>query len=268
MLELAGMLAPDFMPSRTLAFVAFTGEEAGLRGSRRFVSTSLQASRSLYAMVNLDTVGRLGGGKLLAFGTDSAREWPFIVMGAGYTTGLEAQSVPKDPGSGDQVSFLEAGIPAVHLFSGVHMDYHRPSDDVEKIDFKGMVKITEFTREIVVYLGDRKEPLDNKLKGGAQAKAPDREGPGKKTRRASLGTMPDFTYQGDGVRIGAAPEGSPAHAAGLREQDIITGIDEHAVNDLRGFAETLKGLKPGETVTVHIQRGGKKLSFKVTLKER
>ncbi|MHC4944510.1 MAG: M28 family peptidase [Planctomycetota bacterium] len=274
LLELARMMGGGkSAPIHSIAFVAFTGEEAGLIGSRRFIAhAGPLLSGSVRSMVNLDSVGRLGERKLLVFGTHSAREWPFIMMGCGYVTGLSVENVQKDPGTGDQVAFLEAGIPAIHIFSGIHADYHRPGDDVEKIDFEGMAKIVEFTREAVVHLGDRTEPLEVRLEERATTEMKKPEHPGKKPagkgRRASLGTMPDFAWSGEGVRIAAATEGSPAATAGLEEGDIILRIGERAIENLRGFSDALKAHQPGDCVKVEIKRGDELLSFEVTLAAR
>jgi aminopeptidase N len=268
LLELARMLGPTLQPARPLVFVAFTGEEAGLKGSRHYVSQAKQQGASPFAMVNMDTVGRLEGKKLTVFGTGSAREYAFIVMGAGYTVGLETSAVPSDVGASDQVSFLDAGIPAVQLFSGPHLDYHRPTDDIEKLDFKGMAKVVEFAKEIVVYLADRKEPMDVKIKAGATATKAEAGGAPKTERRASLGTIPDFAFQGKGARIGTIVPGGAAEKAGLKTQDVITSINDIEIKDLRGYSNALKSFKPGEKVTVHILRGEEKLDFTVTLGER
>ena len=106
-------------PSRTVVFVAFTGEESGLLGSKRYVAApSPWPAKKAIGMVNLDTVGRLGGGKILVLGSNSADEWIHIVNGAGYVTGAPVTAVMDDPGGSDQKSFIEAGVPAVQIFTG------------------------------------------------------------------------------------------------------------------------------------------------------
>ncbi len=260
LLELARLLGKSFRPARPIVFIAFTAEEAGLRGSRRYVEQL--GSKKPFAMVNLDTVGRLGKNQPWVFGTDSAREWAFIAMGAGYTTGIGAKVVPNDPGSSDQVSFLNAGIPAIPIFSGINLDYHRPTDDLEKLDFEGMAAIVEFTKEFLVYLADRKEPLTVKIQASG---TPMESKVQSKGRRASLGTVPDFAFQGEGSRVGAIVPGSPAESAGIETGDIITAIDDRPVKNLRGLSEALKAYNPGDTVIVHILRNEEKRSFTVKL---
>ena len=273
LLETARLMAEGPRPARTVVFVAFTGEEAGFRGSRRFVKLAAEQGRHIHSMVNIDTVGRLFDKKFLVFGADSAREWPHIVMGVGFTAGIAAECVAQDPGGSDQVSFLAAGIPAIQLFSGMHADYHRPTDDVDKLDFQGMVKAVLFVKETVAYLADRKEPLTSRLEKtegsiGAAA-APPAEGMGKGGRkRASLGTMPDFTYKGEGVRVQAVEPGTPAEQAGIEAGDILVGLGAVRFKDLRGYAQALYKYKAGQTVTVHLLRNGKEMELTATLAER
>jgi hypothetical protein len=135
LLELAALLGGELEPPRSIVFVAFSAEEWDRRGSRHYIEAmSGWPAKQAIAMVNLDGVGRLAGRKISVLGAGTADEWIHIVMGVGFTTGIEAKSILDDPGGSDQASFHEAGIPAVQIFSGTHGDYHRPSDDVDEIE--------------------------------------------------------------------------------------------------------------------------------------
>jgi hypothetical protein len=257
LIELARILGRH-TPKRTIAFVAFSGEEWGRKGSRFYVRS---LRRPAYAMVNLDTVGRLEGKKLTVLGSGTATEWKHIAMGVGYTTGVEAVCVPQDPGGSDQVSFHEAGVPAIQIFTGPHADYHRPTDDVDKIDADGMVKVATFVRETLVYLGDRDAPLTKTI--GAGAKPPAGGG-----RRVSLGTMPDFAYRGPGVKVGSVLDGSPAAEAGLQAGDVLLAIDDEELTDLRAFSNVLKRHRPGDVIRIKLRRGGKDLTLNAKLVAR
>ncbi len=224
LLELARILGPT-KPPRTIVLVAFGGEEWGLRGSRRFVKTMAQRPT---AMVNMDCVGRLGAQKLTLLGTGTADEWKHIAMGVGHVTGVEAVCIPQDPGGSDQVPFHEAGIPAIQLFTGAHEDYHRPTDDIEKIDAPGMAKVATFLRETVVYLSERDRPL---TKAGTAPVPVAGEG-----RKVTLGTSPDFAFEGPGVRVESVREGSPAAKAGVQAGDILLAIDATELKTLRDFS--------------------------------
>jgi hypothetical protein len=265
LVQLARLFAEGDPPPRTLLFVAFSGEEAGRLGSQLFLRRlGEHPEERVFAMINLDTVGRLGKGKLYVLGTETAREWPFIAMGCGYTTGVQAEPVTEALDSSDQVSFIEKGIPAVQLFTGPHADYHRPSDDSDKIDPEGLVRITDFTREMIAYLAARKEPLTNLIHGTPAAPAPG----GGSARKVSLGTMPDFAYSGAGYRIGGITPDSPAEKAGLKKEDVILEVDGEPVEGIRGFSELLKRHQPGDTITLRVQRGEEILSIQAELVAR
>jgi hypothetical protein len=256
LLEVARALAQS-RPPRTIVFVAFAGEEWGLKGSRRFVTTM---TAKPFAMVNLDTVGRLGAQKLMLLGTGTAEEWKHIAMGVGYTTGVEAVCIPQDPGGSDQVAFHEAGIPAIQLFTGPHEDYHRPTDDVEKVDAEGLVKVATFLRETVAYLAERDRPL---TKAGA-APAP----AGGEGRKVSLGTVPDFAFAGPGVKVQSVVEGSPAAKAGVQAGDVLLAIDATELKTLRDLSEALKAHAAGDVVRLRVKRGTEELALDATLVAR
>ncbi len=256
LLELARVLGP-MKPPRTIVLVAFGGEEWGLRGSRRFVKAMAQKPT---AMVNMDCVGRLGSQKLTLLGTGTAEEWKHIAMGVGHVTGVEATCIPQDPGGSDQVAFHEAGIPAIQLFTGAHEDYHRPTDDIDKVDAKGMVKVATFLKETVVYLAERDRPL---TKAGA-APAP----AGGEGRKVSLGTMPDFAFEGPGVLVKSVIDGSPAAKAGVQAGDILLAIDGTELKTLRDMSEALKARAAGDRVELRLRRGNGELTLEATLVAR
>ncbi len=268
LVELARILSKNLKPDRTVLFVAFTGEEAGLRGSQYYVRHAADfPSDKVMGMVNLDTVGRLEKQKLLVFGTGSAREWVHVFMGAGYVTGVPVESVATDFGSSDQKSFLDAGVPAVQFFTGAHLDYHRPTDTVDKIDSAGLIKVANVAKETIEYLARRPDPLTSTLTSPNQnsSKPPEQSG---SHRRVSLGTIPDFTYQETGVRItGNAPD-SPAEKAGLQAEDVIIQLGETVIDDLRSFSRALAALQPGETISIAFTRNGRPHTTQATVIRR
>ena len=263
LLELARVFRERPEPARSLVFVAFTGEEEGKLGSGHFVreEKKFPASKSI-AMVNLDTVGRLDKRKLLVLGGHSAREWVHIFRGAGFVTGVEIEMVSEDLDSSDQKSFQEAGVPAVQLFSGPHLDYHRPSDTADKIDPAGLAKVAAVAAEAIEYLAGREEALTTTLTAGKPATGP------KTERKVSLGTVPDFAYFGKGVRLSGTAEGSPAAAAGLKEGDIITGMNGRPVGSLKEFSDALKSLNPGDRISINYLRDGKQAIADATVMEK
>jgi membrane-associated protease RseP (regulator of RpoE activity) len=218
-------------------------------------------------MVNLDTVGRLGQKKLMVLGGSSAGQWVHIFRGAGFLTGLEVVMVSEDLDSSDHMSFQEAGIPAVQLFTGPHQDYHRPSDTVDKIDAAGLVRVAAITREVVEYLAGREERLTPPPRSGeAPPPAAGKEQAG--SRRVSLGTIPDFSYSGKGVRLDGVVDRSPAAKAGLRQGDLLLEINRQAVDSLRDLADILRSLSPGDRAIVKYLREGSEVSIEVRLEKR
>ena len=216
----------------------------------------------IIGVLNLDTVGRLEGKKLLVLNSSSAREWKFIFMGVGYVTGVEAEMITQELDASDQVSFIEAGVPAVQLFSGPHSDYHRPSDTPDKIDATGLVKVATFARETILYLAERPEPLH--FSGSSQPAARPR-GPG---RKVSTGSVPDFTYNGEGVRIASLAPDSPAQKAGLKAGDIIIQVDDQSVANMRDYAAALKKYRPGDKASILFLRDGKKMKTTIEFQAR
>ena len=265
MLELARELA-DKPPARSIVFVAFSGEESGRLGSRHYVqhSGAYPVGKTI-AMVNLDTVGRLGQRPLTVFGSGTAREWVHIFRGAGYVSGVPIRDVADDFGSSDQTSFIEAGVPAVQLFSGVHQDYHRPGDTADKIDLPGLVKTAKVLKETVDYLAERPEALHSTL-GGEQALT-EPTGQRKGTARQSRhGT--GLCLRGDGVRITEVQADTPAAQAGLRKEDIIVAVNDEPVHTLRDYAQALRGLSPGDEIRIRFRRDGSEQTVTTRVVER
>jgi hypothetical protein len=256
LLELAQVLGKSLKPNSTVVFVAFTGEEAGRKGSKYFVATQKRfPSEQTLGMLNLDTVGRLEEKKLLVLGAGSAREWVHIFRGAGYVTGVGVETVSKELDSSDQQSFQEAGVPAVQLFTGPHLDYHRPTDTVDKIDPEGLLKVASVAKEVIEYLAKREKPLTNTLKPSRHV-----ESTPKKTRKVSLGIIPDFAYGGEGCRLSGVVPGSPAESSGLREGDVVVRIGSNAVHNLKDLSNVLKSLNPGDRISITFLRADKELT--------
>ncbi len=269
MLELAHAMADGERPQRTVVFVAFTGEEEGLVGSRWYVDHPARPIDKVIGMIALDTVGRLGEKKLSVLATGTATEWQHIFRGASYVTGVDSRMIPEAYESSDQKSFIDRGVPAVQIFTDPHADYHRPGDTPDRIDFAGMMKVAAFTLEGVAYLGERPEPLTVTIAGaGAPATARPSGGDAGGGRRVSVGTVPDFAFPGPGVKVSGVVPGSPAEAAGFREGDILVRLAGKPVESLKGYSDLLRTLEPGATVEAVVMRDGAETTLSVTLVAR
>jgi len=264
LLELAKSLAAEGSGQRNLVFVAFTAEECGLRGSRFYVEHPRFPLEGIRGVINLDTVGRLGDQPLLVHGCGTADEWQHVFRGCGFVTGIDNKIVMGAAEASDQQAFIEKGVPGVQIFTGPHLDYHSPDDTVERIDVAGLVKVATFTKEAVTYLLERPEPLTVTIAGAEQAPKMPTEG----GRRVSFGSMPDFSYQGKGYKLGSITPGSPADLAGLQAGDVMIELDGREVADLRAFSALLKTLQPGQTVKVKVLRGEEEVVADVTVVER
>jgi hypothetical protein len=265
MLELARTLGKSLVPARSVVFAAFTAEEAGLQGARHYVKNMKRYPvDKVMGNLNVDTVGRLGDGKLLVIGSTSAREWKFIFMGASFVTGVETELPTQEIASSDQVAFIEAGVPGVQFFAGTSPDYHKPGDTADKLDANGLVKVASIVREGVTYLAERPEPME--FKGSAPTPASGKAPAGE--RRAATGLMPDFSYSGKGVLVGTVGDDTAAKRAGLAKGDVISAINTQAVDDLRAYSNMLKQFQPGQVIDVTYMREGVEHTTSLTLQER
>lgn len=259
LLELARYYAKH-PPARSLVFAAFDGEETGRTGSKAFLSDLPAAEKAeINAALNFDTVGRLEGGKILVLGSGSSDKWVHIFRGAGFVTGSDYELVKEELDSSDQVSFIEAGVPAVQFFSGPNADYHKPSDTAGKIDPAGLVKQAEFAREIIDYLAGESDFITRPTENGAAPAAPRTE------RKASTGLVPDFAFQGSGVRALEIGPGSPLGTAGLKPGDVIIKLDGAPTQDLRAYAAELKKFGPGQKISVTYLSDGEERTVQVVL---
>ena len=263
MLELARVLGRKFKPDRTIVFAAFSAEEAGRLGSKHYVKHEKRHPVSnTIAMLNLDSVGRLFDNKLIVLGAESASEWPHIFRGIGFVTGITSVMVNEPLDASDQISFHEAGVPAVQLFTGAHADYHRPGDTADQIDVDGLVKVAEVSKHVLEYLAGREEPMtlqldDHRASGRINA-----------SRKVSLGSIPDFTYQGEGYRLAGVVPDSPAAQAGLGKTDIIVGVDDRPIKGIRDMSKLLKTLEPGQKIRIRFLRDGMQHQIQTELKRR
>ncbi len=253
LLELARVLGDGWKPERSVIFAAFSGEEMQTAGAEHYVSTMKTfPPEKIMGMLNMDTVGRLGNNTLQVFGTKTATQWQHIFRGIGFVTGVPIQTVNSDFNPSDHVAFHKAGVPAVQLFSGVHTDFHRPTDTAEKIDPAGLLKVAMVMKEAIEYLSSRPESLTNTL---TPSSGKDRRERPSAQRKVAIGTVPDFGYAEEGVRITGTLPDSPAEKAGLEEGDILYWIGKTFLRDIKIFSDALSQLTPGVKAQFIFLRG-------------
>ncbi|HJS59000.1 MAG TPA: M20/M25/M40 family metallo-hydrolase, partial [Vicinamibacteria bacterium] len=250
---------------RTIVCALFSAEEVGLAGSARFVEQSPVPIPRVAAMVNLDMVGRLRDGGLVAFGTESAPEWPAIVSAAATERGLKVATRGDGYGPSDQTSFYAAHVPVLHFFTGSHEAYHTPDDDVDAINAEGGARVALLTADVAQAVALKARPTYARATS-APAMEGDSRGYG-----AYLGTVPDYrAMESDsgGVLLGDVRPGAPADRAGIRGGDVIVELAGTKIGNLYDMTFALQDHKPGETVDVALLRNGARLVLKATLGSR
>ncbi|MEM9596584.1 MAG: M28 family peptidase [Acidobacteriota bacterium] len=239
---------------------AFSAEERGLWGSTALVRKPPSALRpaELGAMINLDMIGRLRRDRVSVLGAGSAEEWGELVPPVCRRMGLSCILGGDGYGPSDQTPFYAAGVPVLHFFTGTHGDYHRPSDDADKINAIGTARIAATVEDLVVELSSLSSPLTY-----VQSEAP--QSGDARSFGASLGTIPDYT--GDdrpGVLLSGARPGSAADRAGMLKGDLLVEIDGREVRNIYDFVYVLRSAKPGQTVSAAVIRDGERIEVEIT----
>ena len=264
-------------PLRTVVFIAFSGEELGLLGSAHYVKEPLYGLTGTVAMINLDMVGRLRNGRLIVYGTATAEEFPALLDSLNWYQGFDLKKQGDGYGPSDQSSFYAMKRPVLHLFTDLHEDYHRTTDDWEKINFEGMARVISFTSGLAAALGSRTVPLTfvevpvSATHAMAERSDSLSAGSGRVVTQgygAYLGSIPDMTSSPGGVKLMGVSKGGPAEKAGLLAGDIITRIGEHEVADLQGMTVALRSFRPGDSTPITILRGTDTLKVDVTFGRR
>jgi hypothetical protein len=259
LVEVARQLAhrPARLPRRVV-LAAFTGEELGLIGSARYVREPLVPIEQTIAMLNMDMVGRLDQEKLIVHGTGTAELLDTLVDRYGREQGLQIVKKPEGFGPSDHSSFYAKRVPVLHFFTGNHADYHRPSDDVEKLNLAGMRRVARLVTDLTVALAEAPQrPAYLETKGSPLA--------GGGGDRPYFGSIPDFSQDQPGYALMGVTKGGPAERAGLKAGDIIVRLGASQIGNLEGFDSALRKHKAGERVGVVVRRGGEEIPFQVTL---
>ena len=264
LIHIAGRLALN-PPARTVVFLAFSGEEMGLLGSAYYTRNPIYPLANTFAMVNMDMIGRLRNKRLIVYGTETAKEFPALLDSLNWYAGFDLKGQGDGYGPSDQQSFYIAKRPVLHVFTDLHEDYHRTTDDWDKINSDGLVRVADFTASLVRALADRTTPLTfvDAQPPQSHAGAVVTSGYG-----AYLGTIPDMTDTPGGVRLTGVRAGSPAEQGGLKEGDIIVKIGDMDVPTLQSMTDALRSHQAGDRVDIVFLRDDMKHTVKVTLGRR
>lgn len=259
-------------PRRSILFIAFSGEERGLLGSGYFMkhlNEQTVGHERLVAMINFDMVGRMKDRILHVMGAGSGDQWRPLIEKTGAAVDLDVRISVQSFGGSDHMSFLVREVPAIHLFTGSHGDYHRTSDTPEKINVAGAMKVVELTDKVLEQLlhePHRMAFIQSELANPHGSMM----GAGVTGGGAFLGVVPDYaTLDGDqGCGLSGVVPDSPAKAGGLQADDVIVRWNDHSVANVRGLTEMLHASQPGDDVELGVDRGGKQITLTVTLGRR
>lgn len=264
-LQLARMLSIS-KPRHSVVFVNFSGEEAGLLGSQYFVENAPIPVDSIVAMFNFDMVGRLKDDKLYLYGTGTATEFPALADSANLKIlpALSIQGGGDGFGSSDHSSFYAKNIPVLHFFTDSHADYHRATDDVEKINVAGEARVVDLAFDMIKAVDMRPARLSF-----VRSTRPSRMGRTSSGSQVYLGSVPDMAAgKVPGLRLTGVRAGSPAEKGGLLAGDVIVEFGGVPVTDLQSYSDALYTHKPGDVVKVVVLRDGKRIETTVTLGTR
>ena len=265
LLEIAHRLATaEKKPQRRIVFIAFTGEEKGLLGSAHYVRQPLFPLEKTVAMFNLDMVGRLRDDKLIVYGTGTATNFDALVEGLCKDLGFKLTKHAGGFGPSDHSSFYARKIPVLHFFTGTHSDYHRPSDDTEKLNVAGMRRIADMVVRIVETTdGQEQRPQYVEIKRMETIAVDPAAGD-----RPSLGTIPDYSGGEEGVALTGVVPGSAAEKAGVKPGDVLIQLGESKIAVIEDFENALRKHKPGDKVKLVVKRGDKTVEMEATLTAR
>ncbi|HMN88394.1 MAG TPA: M20/M25/M40 family metallo-hydrolase [Saprospiraceae bacterium] len=238
-------------------FIAFSAEELGLIGSKHWVKQPTLDFKSINYMLNMDMVGRLNDEKTLVIngaGTSPAWKPALEQIKIG---GIQIKTTDSGIGASDHTSFYLADVPALHFFTGQHSEYHKPSDDAPLINYDGLLLVSHYIATLI-------EALDAKGRLEFTKTKDESENRRAASFKVSLGVMPDYTYNGEGMRVDGVLEGRPGAKAGLEKGDIILQMGAHPVNDIYGYMEGLSKFKAGETAIIRVRRDTQVLELETT----
>lgn len=253
MIQLAELIKNQQM-QKDIMFIAFSGEEEGLWGSNYFSKNPTIDLSKVSAMINMDMVGKLNEQKVLAIhGTGTSPSWDDMLNKVN-TDSIPLLFRPSGIGPSDHTSFYLQDIPVLHFFTGQHEDYHKPSDDSDKLNYEGMAKIALMIDRLVVEL-DSADKL-------AFAKTKDESSDAPRFT-VTLGVVPDYLYGGKGMRIDGVTDEKPAAIAGLQKGDVVIKLGDFTVEGMNEYMKALSKFEKGMETRVTVKRGGEELTFPI-----
>jgi hypothetical protein len=255
MIELARSLANKPELEQNFLFIAFSGEEKGLLGSAHYTDEPTIELEAVNYMINMDMVGRLDSANTLTvFGIGTSPVWDSIADAEQVAGNLNVAEKPDGVGPSDHTSFYLENIPVLHLFTGAHGDYHKPSDDTELLNYEGMYEVYSYILRLIEGIGSDKIEF-TKTKDGDNQQAP--------RFSVTLGVVPDYTFTGKGMKIDGVTEGRPAYQAGIQKGDVVIRMGDMDVVDMMAYMTALSMFKKGDSTRVIVKRGSEEIDVQV-----
>ena len=255
LIELGKQLKKSNLKNNNYLFIAFSGEELGLYGSKYYTEhPTIDLTRSNY-MINMDMVGRLN---------DSTKGLTIGGYGTSPVWGQQLSNNDKylkinfdssGTGPSDHTSFYRKDIPVLFFFTGAHSDYHKPSDDADKINYNGELMLIKYIYGVIEKTNDKGKLAFTKTREAQQM--------GKRSFSVSMGIMPDYTFSGTGVRADGISQGKVAEKAGMKTGDVIVQIGDLKITDVQGYMQALGKFKKGDATKVRVKRGAEEIVFDI-----
>ena len=244
--------------NRGVIFALWSGEELGLIGSTHFVNDPVVPLEKVVAYVNFDMVGRLRDNKLILQGVGSSSVWTKLIEKRNVPIGfnLTLQTDPYLPT--DVTAFYPKEVPVLSFFTGGHEDYNRPTDDIETLNYEGLARISKLAHGIVLDVIRTPERPEY-----VEVERSESEGGSRDTLRAYLGTIPDYTTEGTGVKLSGVRAGGPADKAGLQGGDVIVEFGGQKIANIYDYTYALDAVKIGEPVEVVVLREGEQVKLTI-----
>jgi len=252
MLDLARKLKNKNINNNYL-FMAFSGEEMGLLGSNYFVKNPTIDTKAVSYMINMDMVGRLKQDSTLAvYGTGTSPIFKQVL--SAHNNKFKLIENESGVGPSDHTSFYLADIPVLHFFTGQHSDYHKPGDDSEKLNYNGMAMISEYIFDLISDLDDNSKLAFRKTKNESESTP---------RFKVGMGVIPDYLFDGKGMRIDGVSEGKPAQKAGLQKGDVVIQLGDSLVTNMMSYMKALSIFDKGDKAKVIVNRNGKSVKSEI-----
>ena len=257
LLELARMLKSSKLKNSNYLFVAFSAEELGLFGSKYFVDNPTIDLKSVNYMINLDMVGRLNDSSktITIGGYGTSPQWGSLIKSSKKSP-LQIRIDSSGTGPSDHTSFYRKDIPVLFYFTGLHTDYHRPTDDFDKINYPGELSVIKHIYNVI-------ESLDGVKSKLVFSKTRETQRSTATSFSVTLGIMPDYTFTGNGIRVDGVSDGRPAQKAGIKTGDIIVQLGDNPISSMESYMQSLGKFKKGETTKVKVKRGNETIESMV-----